>query len=212
MPTPREEQPPRKRGRRAKVESEDTREVILSAARTIFAERGYDGSSMRQIATTAGVDAALIHHYFDSKEQLFLAAVQFPVDPEEMLGRVTDGPVEHLGYRLANTFLATWEHPTRGPALEAFLRGALTNRESGQLVQTFFMLQIVGRIMPSLSGIIEPAQMPTRAGLAASQLLGLAVVRHLLRFEPLASMPRADIVSTVAPTLQRYLTGDIGGT
>lgn len=208
------ERPERKRGRRAGVgaASEDTRQAILSAARETFAEHGYDGSSMRQIAGVAGVDAALIHHYFEGKEQLFLAAVQFPVDPAELLSRVTGGPVGQLGYRLADTFLATWEDPTSGPALEAFLRGALTNRQSGQLVQTFFMLQIVQRIMPSLSGVVDAAQMPTRAGLAASHLLGLAVVRHVLRFEPLASMPRTTLVATIAPTLQRYLTGNLDGT
>lgn len=187
----------------------DTRELILRTARAVFAEHGYDGTSLRQIATVAGVDAALIHHYFSGKEQLFLAAVQFPVDLDAVLGSITAGPLEQLGARFANTFLAAWEDPTSGPALEAFLRGALASREAGQLVQAFFAAQIIQRVLPALRGVVAPDEIPTRATLCVSQLLGVALVRHILRFEPLASMPRAQVCAAIAPTLQRYLTGNV---
>ncbi len=198
---------PSRRGRRPG--RQDTREAILRAARTAFADGGFDGTSIRQIAAAAGVDAALVHHYFTSKDQLFQAAVEFPVDVAATLERVTDGTVEELGHRLVETFLGAWEHPVSGPGLEALLRGALTNRVSGRLVREFFMVQIVRTVGRRLEGVVPAGELPARASLVASQMLGLATVRHLLRFEPLASTPRESVVRTVGPTVQRYLTGEL---
>lgn len=186
---------------------QDTREAILAAAREAFAEHGYDGASIRAIATGAGVDPALVHHYFGTKEQLFLATVGPPVDPSELIPKLVAGGVDMLGRRLVETFLAVWEHPVSGPAFEALLRRAFANRLSARLVREFFAVQVIRRAMQALGGAIDPAEVPLRATLVASQLFGLAVIRYVLRFEPLASAPRETVVAAVAPTLQRYFTG-----
>lgn len=198
-----------RRGRRGRRPgSSDTRQEILVAAREAFATAGYDATTIRRIAIAAQVDAALIHHYFGTKEQLFLAAVQFPLNPVDLIEKITTGPPESLGERLADTFLSAWDHPETGPVLAALLRGALTDRLSGRLVQEFFARQIAQRVGERLADLVDRDEVPARVTLAASQLFGLALLRYILRFEPLASLPHEVVVATVAPTLQRYLTGD----
>lgn len=199
----------RRRGRRPG--NQDTRETILAAARHAFAEDGYDATSVRRIAAAAGVDAGLVHHYFTTKEQLFQTAVDFPVDLSSTLQRVTQGPVEELGHRLVDTFVHAWEHPVSGPALQAVLRGALTNRVSARLVREFFTVQISRSMVVRLDGVVPAHEVPARATFVASQLIGLATVRYLLRFEPLASTRPEAVIATLAPTVQRYLTGEIDG-
>jgi len=197
----------RQRGRRPG--RQNTREAVLQAARLAFAEAGYDRASVRQIAAAAGVDTALVHHYFGTKEQLFQAAVEFPVDLPTTLARVADGPVGGLGQRLVDTFLEAWEHPVSGPALEALIRGALAHRVYGRLIREFFAVHIVRSVGVRLEGVVPADEVPIRANFVASQLFGLAVVRYLLRFEPMASLPRDAVATTVAPTIQRYLTEEI---
>jgi AcrR family transcriptional regulator len=189
---------------------QDTREAILAAAREAFAERGYDGTSIRAIATSAGVDPALVHHYFGTKEQLFIATVRPPIDPAELIPKViAGGPVDSLGERLVTTFMSVWEHPVSGPAFEALLRGAFANRISARLVREFFAVQIMRRAILNLGEVVDPATVPLRANLVASQLFGLATIRYILKFEPLASAPQQAVVAAVAPNLQHYLTGDL---
>jgi AcrR family transcriptional regulator len=192
---------------------QDTREAILAAAREAFAERGYDGASIRAIATSAGVDPALVHHYFGTKDQLFNAIVRPPIDPAELIPKIVGGgPVDALGERLVTTFMSVWEHPVSGPAFEALLRGAFASRISAKLVREFFAIQIMRRAILNLGEVVDPATVPLRANLVASQLFGLATIRYILKFEPLASAPREAVVAAVAPNLQRYLTGDLGPT
>lgn len=188
---------------------QNTRQAILAAAREAFGERGYDGATIRAIADGAGVDPALVHHYFGTKQRLFLATVQPPIDPAEVIPRVVAGGAEGLGARLAETFLSVWEDPVTGPAFEALLRGAFSNRVSERLVREFFAVQVVRTAIQQLSLTVPADEVPLRAGLVGSQLFGLAVTRYILRFEPLASTPRAVVVAAVAPNLQRYLTGDL---
>jgi AcrR family transcriptional regulator len=189
---------------------QDTREAILAAAREVFAERGYDGASIRAIATSAGVDPALVHHYFGTKDQLFTATVKAPINPSELIPKlIADGTVDTLGRRLVETFLSVWEHPVSGPAFEALLRGAFANRLSARLIREFFAVQIVRNALRNLGAVIDPAEVPLRATLVASQLFGLAVIRYVFKFEPLASASPETVIAAVAPNLQRYLTGDL---
>lgn len=190
---------------------QDTRGGIVAAAREVFAERGYDGASIRQIAASAGVDPALVHHYFGTKEQLFLAVVQPPVNPADLVPRIVAGDPAKLGERLVTTFISMFESPVTAPAFEALLRGAFANRLSGKLIREFFAVQIIRRVVRELDAVIDAAELPLRANLAASQLLGLAATRYILKFEPIATVPRETVIAAVAPTLQRYLTGDIAG-
>jgi AcrR family transcriptional regulator len=189
---------------------QDTREAILAAAREAFAERGYDGASIRAIATSAGVDPALVHHYFGTKEQLFNATVQAPINPSELIPKIiAGGTLDTMGERMVETFLSVWEHPVSGPAFEALLRGAMANRLSARLIREFFAVQILRRAMQNLATVVDPAEIPLRATLIASQMFGLAIIRYVLKFEPLASAPRETVVAAVAPNLQRYLTGEL---
>jgi AcrR family transcriptional regulator len=190
---------------------QDTRSGIVAAAREVFAERGYDGASIRQIAASAGVDPALVHHYFGTKEQLFLAVVQPPVSPADLVPRIVAGDPAKLGERLVTTFISMFESPVTAPAFEALLRGAFANRLSGKLIREFFAVQIIRRVVRELDAVVDAAELPLRANLAASQLLGLAATRYILKFEPIATAPRETVIAAVAPTLQRYLTGDIAG-
>jgi AcrR family transcriptional regulator len=186
--------------------SPDTREAILAAARTAFAERGYDSATVRQIATAAGVDPALVHHYFGTKEQLFLATVQVPVNPQEFIPAVVAGGKEHLGENLVRTFLRVWDSPA-GTAGAALLRSGMSSEWSARLLRELLVTQILRRVIRQLD--IDPAEAPLRASLIASQVAGLAVMRYLIKLEPLASASPESLIATVGPAIQRYATGPL---
>lgn len=182
---------------------QDTREAILAAAREAFAERGYDGATIRQIATSAGVDPALVHHYFGTKEELFAATVNFPINPAELVQRALGGGVEGAGERLVRTFLTVWDSPA-GVAGVAVMRSALSSEFAARLLREFLTTQILRRATTMLG--IDPAEAPLRGALVSSQLAGLAMTRYVLKIEPLASAPREMVVAAIAPNVQRYLT------
>ncbi|MFG1900498.1 TetR family transcriptional regulator [Micromonospora carbonacea] len=184
-----------------------TREAILDAARTAFAERGFDASSIRSIAAAAGVDPALVHHYFGGKDQLFLAAMGAPLDPGELLPRVLAGDPDGVGERLVRTFLGVWDSPA-GVAAVALLRSAVSNEWTARLLREFLVTQVLRRILQHLD--VDPAELPLRGSLVASQLVGLALMRHVVRLEPVASAPAETLVAAVGPTVQRYLRGGLG--
>ncbi|MFI7574242.1 TetR family transcriptional regulator [Micromonospora sp. NPDC049497] len=184
----------------------DTREAILRAARDAFADRGYDAASIRAIAAAAGVDPALVHHYFGNKDQLFLAAMNAPLNPGELLPAVLAGDRDGIGERLARTFLGVWDSPA-GTAGVALLRSALSNEWTARLLREFITTQVLRRVLEHLD--VDPAELPMRGSLVASQLMGLAMVRHVVKLEPAASADPELLVAAVAPTLQRYLTAPL---
>ncbi|MFI6158782.1 TetR/AcrR family transcriptional regulator [Micromonospora sp. PTRAS2] len=184
-----------------------TREAILDAARAAFAERGFDAASIRSIAAAAGVDPALVHHYFGGKDQLFLAAMGAPLDPGELLPRVLAGDADGVGERLVRTFLGVWDSPA-GTAAVALLRSAVSNEWTARLLREFLVTQVLRRVLHHLD--VDPAELPLRGSLVASQLVGLALMRHVVRLEPVASAPPETLVAAVGPTVQRYLRGELG--
>jgi len=188
-------------GRRPGASS--TREEILRAARKLFAERGYEEATLRAIAAEAGVDAALVVHFFGSKAGLLEAAVEWPFDPEvEMPKLLADGR-RHVGRRLAELFVRTWEEEgTRNPIL-TLIRAASTEPQAAALLSEFFRRRLYAPLLERLG--VDRADL--RAEFAVSQLVGLGMARYVLRFEPLASAEPDEIVDWIAPTLQRYLTG-----
>jgi AcrR family transcriptional regulator len=189
----------------------DTREEILAAARELFAEHGYDGTSIRQIAAGAGVDPALVHHYFGTKEALFRAAVAAPIDPATYFPRIWAGDPAALGERIVRAFLDIWEHPASGPAVRATFRSAISNEQSARLLREFFATQVVRRIVQELDAGESSEARAVRTSLVASQLFGVALGRYILRLPPLADLPAETIVAAIAPTIQRYLTADLSG-
>src|SRR3989440_13058891 len=183
--------------------NQDTREAILAAAREAFAERGFDRTSIRAIATSAGVDPALVHHYFGTKDELFLATVQAPMDPAVLLPRVLDGDVKELPERLLRTFLSVWDHPVTGPAALALVRSGLQHDWSARMLREFLTTRILRRVIGHLR--IDPKEAPLRGSLVATQMIGLGIIRYVLKGEPLASAPPEVVVAAVAPTIHRYL-------
>ena len=188
-----------RRGRRPGAP--DTRAAILAAARERFASVGYGPTSVRTIAAEAGVDPALVHHYFGSKRDLFVAALALPVDPREVLAPVVAAGADGAGERLLATLLGVWDDEERRLPMLAFARSVLD--VSGQhLLQDGFLTVVIGPVLVDL-GLDD---VDRRLPFVASQLGGLILVRYVLELEPLASMPAADVVSVVGPTIQRYLT------
>ena len=185
----------------------DNRDKILTAARDLFARNGFANTSIRAVAAQAGVDAALVHHYHGTKQQLFAAAVELPIDPMTVLGPLRETPVEQLGHTLPELLLPLWDSQA-GTGLIAALRSMLTGTEV-PLARSFFRDIVIAELAPRID---EPAGSGVlRAEFAASQLMGVVVARYIVGLEPIASLPARDVVAMIAPTLQRYLTGDLPG-
>ena len=183
--------------------NQDTRQSILEAARTTFAEKGYDKASIRTIAATADVDPALVHHYFGTKEKLFLATMNSPINPGELIPQALDGPREQAGERLIRMALTVWDSPAGAAALAIF-RSALSNEWTARLLREFVVTQILRRAVSEL--VTDPDQAPMRSALVATQIAGLLVPRYVLRIEPLASADRELLVAAIGPNVQRFLT------
>lgn len=181
-----------------------TRERLREAAATLFASRSFDSVSTRDIARQAGVDAALIHHYFGSKEGLFQAVMDNSVQAHRAAARVLALPVEQWGIELARSMEQVWTSPA-APALKAVMRRALASSHSPlQQYATRMILDPLARHL----GLPGP-EAKLRASLAGSQLIGMILARHIVGIEPLASLSSAEVVDLIAPTLQRHLTGEL---
>ena len=178
-----------------------TRERILEAARSDFSSAGYDGATIRGIAAQAKVDPALVLHYFESKDGVFRAAVQFPVDPKEFIPRLLAPGLDGLGARLVAFFLETWDSPTGSPML-GLIRSIVANEEAAAILREFVTREVLGRLAKALA--LDHPEL--RAGLVASQLIGLAMLRYVVRVEPLASARANDVAAWLGPVLQIYLT------
>ena len=193
---------PARRGRRPG--SPDTRAAILAEARTLFAANGYAGTSVRAVATAAGVDAALVHHYFGTKDDLFLAALELPIDPRVALAPAIAAGPDGAGERMLRVFLSVWDDPELQLPLVAVFRGVV-EPDGQRLLSHGFLPAVLGPVGVAL-GIDHPE---VRMPLLASQILGLIFVRYVLAVEPVASMTADQVVAIYAPTLQRYLTGPL---
>jgi AcrR family transcriptional regulator len=191
-----------RRGRRPGAP--DTRAAILAAAREQFANAGFSGTTIRAVASDAGVDAALVHHYFGTKDDLFVAALELPVDPRVALApAIAQGP-DGAGERMLRVFFSVWDDPANRLPLLGLVRGLL--EPSGQqLMRDGFLEVVMGPVGLAL-GIEEPER---RMPLVMSQVIGLIIARYLLEVEPLASMPEDEVIAIYAPTIQRYLTGPL---
>jgi AcrR family transcriptional regulator len=184
-----------KRGRRAG--DSDAREQILAAARKLFAEHGFEGTTLRAVAREAGVDGALPSYHFGSKGDLFAATLELPVSPRAALaGVLAEAEHDEIATRLLETLVAVWDVAGGGP-LAALLRSATSQ---DQLLRGF----VASEILPLLRTAIDGDDAELRATGAASQVMGLVMARYVLAVEPLASATSAEVVATIAPSLQRY--------
>ncbi|WUH91648.1 TetR family transcriptional regulator [Streptomyces sp. NBC_00433] len=197
---------PRRRGRPAGTRAgagAGTRERILAAAREEFSVHGFDKTSVRSIGKAAGVDAALVHHYFGTKEQVFAAAIEVSFGPAlELPAALAAGDSEGMGERVARFMLGIWENPVTREPLLAIVRSAVTNERAAAVFRG-----LVGRrVLARVAGELRVPDPEFRVQLAAAQLVGIIMLRYVVKVEPIASAEPDDLVALVAPTLQRYLT------
>jgi AcrR family transcriptional regulator len=183
-----------------------TRDEILRAARRLFAENGYPKTTMRAVAREAQVDAALIHHFFVSKEGLFDAAVRDAFHPAELIDSVLDQGTENIGERLVRGLLEIWTDPeTRDPML-AIVRSAVSYDEAADIIGNFVTSAAVGRIVTAVNAATNPE---LRATLIGSQLIGLVMLRYVIKVEPLASVDQDVLVRSIGPVIDRCLSADL---
>jgi len=195
--------PERRRGPRTDVE--DTRAAVLEAARSRFAEYGYDGTKLRDVAADADVDVALVSYHFRNKEGLFAAAMELAVNPSELVAELIEDGTDGLGERLLRRFMSVWESPhSRSPML-ALVRSAASHEGSAALLRGFLERELLGR----LARAIDAPQPELRAALAGSQVMGLVMARYVVRLGAIAQADPETLIAALGPTLQRYLTGDV---
>jgi AcrR family transcriptional regulator len=179
---------------------------VLEAARRTFAARGYDAASLRMIAADAGVDPGMVRHFFGSKAGLFQAAMELPFDAEVVLPVLLAGGLDGIGERLLRFFLSVFGSAADRNPFITLLRSAVSHEDSARMFREFVTEQLLGRV----AAAVQLPQPRLRAALVGSQLAGLVLIRYVIRVEPLASADPDTVVAAVAPTLQRYLTGDLG--
>jgi AcrR family transcriptional regulator len=181
----------------------DTRGEVLSAARTSFADKGFERTTIRGVAAAAGVAPGMVHHFFGSKEDLFLEALAVPFDPRVVLRPVAEGPPEEVGLRLARVMVTIWEDDERREPLVALVRGAMTSDTVASMLRDGF-LRIVD---VSLGEAVVGPDRSLRLQLAVSHVLGTLLFRFVVRVEPLASTPAEELIQRIGPVLQHHLRG-----
>jgi AcrR family transcriptional regulator len=193
---------PARRGPGRPADGGDRRTAIVAAARAVFAAKGYAAASVRGIAREAGVDPALVHHYFGTKEQVFVAAMELPFDPAERLPEVLAGDPAQLGERLVRLFVSIWDEPDFRAPMLGLLRSALTGEQGATMLREF----VGGALLSRVAAVVGDID-PLRVQAAAAQMVGVVLLRHVVRLEPIASASQEDLVALVAPVVQRHLLG-----
>ncbi|NIK56186.1 TetR family transcriptional regulator [Kribbella shirazensis] len=181
----------------------DTRGEILRAARESFADKGFAATSIRAVARQAGVDAALVHHYFGSKDELFIEAMALPLDPRVVAARILDGTREDLGRRIVAVFLGVWESDEGQQRMKAMLRSVVTSDEVARLMRE----GMTRMILEPVSQFLEPPDAKLRVGLIASHMIGVALTRYVVELEPVAAADLETLVDRISPAIQQYVTG-----
>ncbi|MGZ4613604.1 MAG: TetR/AcrR family transcriptional regulator [Kineosporiaceae bacterium] len=199
-------------GRGRRPTGADTREAIMAAARRQFAEVGYRRASMRAIAAEAGVDPRLILHFFGSKQELFVAVVEFPFEPAEVFDRLLATPpdargpgVPSMGRRFAEFVLSILEDPRARGTMTGLLRAAASEEEAAAMVRDL----IATRMLLPFAKRVGRDRPEFRAALVASSIVGIVMARHVVAVPPMAEASAAEIVDAIAPVLDHYLTGDL---
>ena len=198
--------PLRRPGRpRRSPAKDDTRGLILAAAASLFARDGYDAVSMRGVAREAGVDPALVRHYFADKAELFIESIAMPMRPDRIVTAVLAGPREHIGENLVRAIVSTLDQPGTSARVIRLMHTALGQEFAATMLRQFVMREILKRIAKELGD--DDAEL--RASFAATQMVGLVIARYGLKIEPLASTPTDVVVSRIGPVLQWHLLGTV---
>jgi AcrR family transcriptional regulator len=179
-----------------------TREEIVVAARKLFAENGYDRTTVRAIGAAAGVNAAMVHYFFGSKEQVFVAALALPVNPAQVVPVLVDGPREQFGQRVAGFLISLWTSPQTRPALLAMLRSMVNNEQAASMIREFFNAVVIERAADAL-GVPR-----FRLAAAAGQAVGLMWFRFVVAIEPLAVADDSQIAGQLAAMIQFTIDRD----
>jgi len=190
-----------RRGRRPA--GSGTREAIIEAARQQFGELGYRRTTLRGVARLAGVDPRLVLHYFGSKKQLFLESVELPIDPATVFERLFEPGPESVGERAAEIIVAVLEDPATQRVMVGLIRAAASEPEAAQLVREI----LTERMLTPLAERVGGDRPELRAGLMASQVVGLAMGRHVVELDALETVSREQLVRAIAPVFDHYLTG-----
>jgi AcrR family transcriptional regulator len=197
----------RNRRRGPRPAGTDTREAILQAARERFAEAGYERTTLRGVASAADVDPRLVLHYFGSKRELFMASIRLPVEPQAFIARVFDGDPAGLPERVARGLISTLEDPATQRSALAIIRAAASEPEAAEVIRTVLTEQVLTPLVARLR--TDHAEL--RATLVATQFVGLAMARYVVRVEPLASASPEQLVAAITPVITHYLGGDWAG-
>ncbi|MBB2769455.1 MULTISPECIES: TetR family transcriptional regulator [Mycolicibacterium] len=192
----------RRRGRRQGEPV--SREVVLAAAKNRFATDGYERTTLRAIAKDAHVDPSMVLYLFGSKLDLFRESLRLILDPERLVEALSEAGGD-VGSRMARVYLQIWESPETGPSMVVMLQSATSNSEAHEAFRTFMQTYVLAAVSGVLGGD-EHARL--RAMLAATTLVGTAVLRYVMKIPPLATIPTEDLVALLAPTVTRYLTAD----
>ena len=184
--------------------SERTKLRIQQAAARLFASRSFETVSTRAIAKEAGVDAALIHHYFGSKEGLFQAVLNAAIRPEQLEALVVSESPEDWGRQLVRAADKVWTSPA-APALKAVVRRVLVGHEG--MLREFVTRSLLNRFLSHIKG--PETERRLRASLIGSQMSGLVIARHIVGIEPLASLSTDEVADLIGPVLQHYITGSL---
>ncbi len=195
----------RGRGRPRKVRgAASARDAIVRAAAEEFVERGYEATSLRAVARRAGVDSALVHHYFDGKADLFAAALEAPLRPDRVLDVVLSAPREEIGERLVRYLCEQLDDGPAAGRMVVVLRTALGSGPGTRMVREFLTREVFSRLAALNDGA---ADAELRADLAAAQIVGLIMTRYVLKLEPVAAASADELAHRVGPVLQWHLFG-----
>jgi AcrR family transcriptional regulator len=183
------------------AKSQRTKAAILKAAQELFADQGYERATVREIAARAAIDPAMVIRYFGSKEGLFARATAFDLRLPDLAAVAK----RDIGKVLIAHFLDVWEGSLSNGGLISLLRAAASNEDAANAVRTIF----AGQVVSMLARVVPAAELPLRAGLASTQIMGLAVTRYILKVPPVVAMDRAQVVRLLGPTMQRYVVGKV---
>ena len=192
----------RRRGRRQGEPV--SRDAVLRAAKHRFAVEGYDKTTLRAIASDAHVDPSMVLYLFGSKAELFRESLRLIIDPDVLVAAMAEGD-DDIGTRMVRTYLDIWENPDTATSMVAMLQSATSNSDAHDAFRGFMQSYVLTAVSDVLGG---GEQARLRAMLAATNLVGTAILRYVMRVAPLATLPRDDVVKLVAPAVTRYLTAD----